>query len=261
MGGKVKKIGVYHNFPFEKIEDLFKWCKENGVEYIEIRRAQAEDKIKEIEEGIIKYGIKISQVGAENDFIQKTREEFLNQVEIVKKTAEIAKEIGCNQLRIDGGVPKEGVEEKEYKKLIIEGLKRVIEYCEREKIYLAFDNHGVITNDYTLQLEIFEKIKSKYLGANLDTMNYRWYGYPVEKLTEIYRLIAPYTIHTHIKDGIGTKENYQRKVLGEGEIPIVEAIKILNENNYKGVWCIEYEGENKEIGYKKCVEFLKKLEV
>jgi sugar phosphate isomerase/epimerase len=80
-------------------------------------------------------------------------------------------------------------------------------------------------------------------------------------LTEIYRLIAPYTIHTHIKDGIGTKENYQRKVLGEGEIPIIEAIKILNENNYKGVWCIEYEGENKEIGYKKCVEFLKKLEI
>ncbi|MGC8976775.1 MAG: sugar phosphate isomerase/epimerase family protein [Candidatus Ratteibacteria bacterium] len=250
------KIGViFYNFSFQDLKSFLEWCNEVGVEYAEIYNKylpQASQLIK-------KYNVKISQVSAGNDFVQKTKEELLNQVKMVSELCKKVKDIGCNQIRIDGGWPKEGLDSSKYKELILEGVKRVVEYAEKENVYLALDNHGIITNDYELQLEIFEKINSKYLGANLDTMNYRWYGYPVENLKEIYKLIAPYTLHTHIKDGIGTRENYRGMVLGEGEIPVVEAIKILKEKNYKGVWCIEYEGKDKEAGYKKSVEFLKNL--
>lgn len=254
----MEKIGVIaYNFSFKDIEDIFKWCKENSVEFVEIS-AEDLEKVKKI---MNKYNVKISQVGAGNDFVQKTREEFLNQVEKVGELCKKVKEVGCNMIRIDGGSPKEGVDSKDYKELIIEGIERSIEIAEKENVYLALDNHGLITNDYELQIEIFKKIDSKYLGANLDTMNYRWYGYPVEKLVEIYKLIAPYTLHTHIKDGVGSRENYIGKVLGQGEVPVVDAIKILIENNYKGVWCVEYEGKDKEVGYKKCVEFLRNLKI
>ncbi|MCL5408429.1 MAG: sugar phosphate isomerase/epimerase, partial [Candidatus Omnitrophica bacterium] len=164
-----------------------------------------------------------------------------------------------NQLRIDGGWVKKTVAEKDYKSLIIKGIKRAVEIAEKEKVYLALDNHGTITNDYQFQIEIFEKIKSKYLGANLDTMNYRWYGYPVEDLLKIYKSIAPYAIHTHIKDGIGVKENYTGKIIGEGEIPVSQVIRILKENNYQGVWCIEYEGKDKDSGYKESTGKLRRL--
>ncbi len=254
----MEKIGViFYNFSFSNLEIFLNWGAENNVEYAEISKEYFEEaKIL-----IPKYNIKVSQVTARNDFVQKTEEEFSNQVKMVGELCKKVKDIGCNQIRIDGGWPKEGVEESKYKRLIMEGVERVVEFAEKEGVYLALDNHGIITNDYQFQIEIFEKIKSKYLGANLDTMNYRWYGYPVEKLTEIYKLIAPYTLHTHLKDGTGSRENYVGKVLGEGEVPVIEAIKILKKNNYKGVWCIEYEGKDKEIGYKKCVEFLKKLNV
>ena len=254
----MEKIGViFYNFSFEDIEDFLIWCNENSVEYVEIHNKDLE-KVKGL---IERYNVRISQVSAGNDFVQKTKEEFLNQVKMVCELCKKVKDINCNQLRIDGGWPKEGIESSRYKELILEGIERVIEFAEKEGVFLALDNHGVITNDYNLQLEIFEKIKSKYLGANLDTMNYRWYGYPVEKLTEIYKLIAPYTLHTHLKDGTGNRENYVGKVFGEGEIPLIDAIKILKENNYKGVWCVEYEGRDREIGYKKCVEFLKNLKI
>ncbi|MCM8772774.1 MAG: sugar phosphate isomerase/epimerase [Candidatus Omnitrophica bacterium] len=253
----MEKIGViFYNFSFQKLEDFLNWCAENNVEYAEISR----EHLKEAEILLLKYNVKISQVTARNDFVQ-VKEEFEKQVKMVGELCKEVKNIGCNQLRLDGGWPKEGIDEKDYKKLIFEGIKRVVEFAEKENVYLALDNHGILTNDYEFQLEIFESIKSKYLGANLDTMNYRWYGYPVEKLIEIYKAIAPYTIHTHIKDGTGTRENYTGKVLGEGEIPIISAIKILKENNYNGVLCAEYEGKDKEIGYKKCVEFLKKLNI
>ena len=256
------KIGVIHyNISDFTVEQLFSWCKENGVGYVELQRKDVweEDKIKidEIKSLIEKYGVKISQISCGNDFVQKTEEEFESQIKLVSQMIKIGKEIGVNQLRIDGGWEKEGVEEKDYKKLIMEGIKRVVEIAEKEKVYLALDNHGTLTNDYLFQLEIFESIKSNFLGANLDTMNYRWFGYPVEKLPEIYKAIAPYTIHTHIKDGEGTRENYKGKVLGTGEIPLLEAIKILKDNSYNGVWCVEYEGYEGAEGYKKSVVWLK----
>ncbi len=254
----MKKIGVIaYNFSFKSIEDIFKWCEENFVEYVEIFI----DDLEEAKKLIKKYNVNVSQVSARNDFVQKTKEDFLNQVKKIGELCKNIKEMDCNLIRIDGGSPKEGVDSKNYKNLIIEGIKRSVGIAEKENVYLALDNHGLLTNDYEFQLEIFNKINSKFLGANLDTMNYRWYGYPVEKLIEIYKLIAPYALHTHIKDGVGSRENYIGKVLGQGEVPIVDAIKILKDNNYKGVLCIEYEGKDKEIGYKKCVEFLKNLKI
>lgn len=255
----MEKIGVIHyNFSFEKIEDFLRWCNENNVEYVELQRRDVwDEKFRDVSKLLEKYNIKISQISCGNDFVQKTKEEFENQIKIVETCCKIIKNLGYNQLRIDGGWPKEGVEESKYKEMILEGIKRAVDIAEKENVYLALDNHGQITNDYKFQLEIFEKVKSKYLGANLDTMNYRWYGYPVEELIEIYKSIAPYALHTHLKDGTGSRENYIGKVFGEGEIPLKEAIKILKDNNYKGVWCVEYEGKDKEIGYKKCVEILR----
>lgn len=252
------KVGViFYNFSFQDLNSFLDWCSNVGVEFAEIYNRY----LPEAKELIKKYNVKISQVTAGNDFVQKTEEELLNQVKMVSELCKKVKDVNCNQIRIDGGWPKEGVDSSKYKELIFEGIKRVVEFAEKEGVYLALDNHGIITNDYEFQIEIFEKINSKFLGANLDTMNYRWYGYPKEKLIEIYKLIAPYALHTHLKDGEGTRENYKGKILGQGEIPVVEAIKILKENNYKGVWCIEYEGKDKEIGYERCVEFLKKLNI
>ena len=258
-----EKIGVIHyNTADNNLEEFFSWCSKNDVYYAELQRKDVWDekiKVDEVKKLLDKYRIKISQISCGNDFLQKTEEEFENQVKLVDKMCDIIKELGFNQLRIDGGWPKEGVEEKDYKKLIMEGIKKVVEIAEKKNVYLALDNHGTVTNDYLLQLEIFEEIKSKHLGANLDTMNYRWYGYPVEKLIEIYKAISPYVFHTHLKDGTGSRENYKGKVLGQGEIPITEVINILKENGYKGVWCVEYEGEDKNIGYEKSFEFLKGL--
>ena len=261
------KIGVInYNFPDFSLEDLFIWCRKVNCEYVELQRRdvwnedeEPEKTAENVAKTMEKYGVKVSQISSGNDFLQKTEEDFNRQVEIVKKLCKIIKIFGGNQLRIDGGWEKEGVEEKDYKNLIIKGVKTCTEYAEKEGVYLALDNHGTVTNNYELQLEIFETIKSKNLGANLDTMNYRWYGYPVEELLKIYTAIAPYALHTHMKDGTGSRENYKGAALGEGEIPLKQAVEIIKKTGYQGVWCAEYEGPEKEngTGYGKCVNWLK----
>ena len=67
--------------------------------------------------------------------------------------------------------------------------------------YLAVDNHGHVTNDGDLQVELFQQVGSDRVGANMDTMNYRWAGHSLEKIAHFYQIVAPYTFHSHMKDG------------------------------------------------------------
>ena len=117
---------------------------------------------------------------------------------------------------------------------------------------MAVDNHGIVTNDGDLQVELFERVGSKYVGANMDTMNYRWAGHDLETVGRYYEIVAPYTLHTHLKDGRGSRGDYRGEALGEGEIDLAKAIRCLREAGYDGVWCCEYEGrENDGTGQRK----------
>ncbi|MBN1445675.1 MAG: sugar phosphate isomerase/epimerase [Candidatus Omnitrophica bacterium] len=259
------KIGVInYNISNFSVEELFGWCGENGVQYVELQRKDVwpdiekpENAVKETAALLQKYGISISQISSGSDFLQKTEEDINKQVRMVGNMCRMIKDLGFNQLRIDGGWPKGGVAEKDYRDLVIKGVSKATEIAEKEGVYLALDNHGTVTNNIAFQTDILKTVKSKHLGANLDTMNYRWYGYKVDELRDIYKEIAPYAFHTHIKDGTGSREEYKGTVLGEGEIPLTGAIKIIKDAGYDGVWCVEYEGKEGADGYKKSVSWLK----
>lgn len=263
------KVGVIHyNFPKEMtLEGFFAWCRDAGCRYVEIQRPDVwnadeppEKTAGDVARMLERYGLAVSQVTACNDFIQKTPDEVRKQLEMLGTVCRLAKIVGARQLRMDGGWPKEGVPESRYEELVVDGIRRAVEIAERESVRLALDNHGTVTNDHRFQLRIFESVKSPMLGANLDTMNYRWYGYPVDELPAVFRAIAPYAFHTHMKDGFGSRGDYRGAALGDGEVPLAEAVAALRDAGYDGVWCAEYEGPETEggAGYRTCVEWLRK---
>ncbi|MFA5645234.1 MAG: sugar phosphate isomerase/epimerase family protein [Candidatus Ratteibacteria bacterium] len=259
---------IHYNFPDFSLEQFFVFCHEQGVKYVELLASKiivegedTEKNISTFSQFLDRFGIKVSQVTACNDFLQPTEEEWNAQIAKIVEAAKIARTLGAKLLRIDGGWEKPGVEKKDYDRLITEGLKIALEATEPYGVKFALDNHGMVTNDYLYQLDLFSRIDSERLGANLDTMNYRVFGYSVEKLPEIYHAIAPYTFHTHLKDGSGRRkvEGYRGAVLGKGEIPLDLVLDELAAVGYEGVLCAEYEGEELKdgIGYAQCVEWIK----
>jgi len=259
------KIGVIHyNFRGLTLEEVIAWCSRHGVGFIEIMQTDllTDDPVRrteDIAQILYRYGIKPSQVSTASDFIHSSQEELSAQLKRIQLIGTLAKKLGTDLLRLDGGTPKEGIFEKDHLRLISEGITQALEIAEKLNLRFALDNHGLITNNYELQLELFAGLKSKRIGANLDTANYRWFGYPVEKLPQIYTAIAPHVFHTHLKDCTGSKNKYAGTRLGSGEIPIVEAIRILKTAGYHGVWCVEYEGKEttENTGYMESVKWLK----
>jgi sugar phosphate isomerase/epimerase len=116
----------------------------------------------------------------------------------------------------------------------------------------------VVSNNPAVLLPALESAASPYIGSNLDTMNLRWWGNALEALPGIYRALAPYVLHTHMKDGSGVRASYAGAVLGQGEIPLQTAVDALVAAGYQGAWTAEWEGKgDKAEGYRACLAWLK----
>lgn len=262
----MKKIGVIHyNFPNYSFDDFLRYASSTGYKYVELQigdvwdgeTADPERRAEEVRKKVESYGLKVSALAAGNDFVLLDEDAIKFQIERMNRICALANILGTNVIRTEGGSPKDSVPESRWAEAIANCLKRCLDAGEKYDVYFAVDNHGYITNDGDLQVQIFQMVNSKRVGANLDTMNYRWRGHSLEKIDHYYEIIAPYTLHTHMKDGRGSLGEYRGAALGEGEINLKYAVKCLKDAGYDGVWCAEYEGsEGSDIGYRKCFEWL-----
>ena len=257
----MSKLGLIHyNYASKSLDDFLKFTSETGFGYVELQindvwnleTAAPEKNAEAVRKQVESYGLQVSALAAGNDFVVLEEEAVRSQVARMERIAGLATLIGTSVLRTEGGSPKDAVPESRWVEAMAGCLTRCIEFAEQKQVYLAVDNHGIVTNDGDLQVELFERVGSKHVGANMDTMNYRWAGHDLETVGRYYEIVAPYTLHTHLKDGTGSRGNYRGEALGEGEIDLKKAIRCLRDVGYDGVWCCEYEGsENDGTGQRK----------
>ena len=258
---------IHYNAPGDTLEEFLDFVQDAGFDTVEIGTADVwpqdetmpEHRAKKVAQMLADRGLRASALTAGNNFCVDQESAIFAQVERMKRVCDCAGILGTDTLRTDGGWPGEDPRPVvEWVPWMVECFSRCLDFIEPAGLKLAIDNHGLVTNEWPVQLMIYEQVQSPFLGANLDTMNYRWFGHSVEKLHEIYEAIAPYVMHTHFKDGTGSRETYQGTVLGAGEIPLDWAIECLHNAGYEGPWTAEYEGPRDDgTGYRQCLAWLK----
>ncbi|MBI4491021.1 MAG: sugar phosphate isomerase/epimerase [Deltaproteobacteria bacterium] len=262
------KIGVVHyNWPNYTFEGFLRRASEIGYKYTELqigdvwdgKSKNGEMTAEETRKLMEKYGMQASAVAAGNDFIQPTKEELDAQIERFRYVCKVVPCAGTRLLRCDGGWNRSGkVSEHGWDRMLVESFKRVADFLEEMNLRVALDNHGLSTNDGDWELSLIERVGSKRIGVNVDTMNYRWFGHLLPKINHFFEILAPHVFHTHMKDGKGSRKDYKGAALGEGEIDLNYAVKCFKAAGYDGVWCAEYEGPETEggVGYEKGYNWL-----
>lgn len=263
------KIGVIHyNWPGFSFEEFLKFAAETGYQYVELQISDVwtpevdspEANAERVRKLVESYGLKVSALAAGNDFLQNDEEAIRYQVERMRRVCALTRILGEEAVvRTEGGQPKESVPRPQWLDAMTECFRRCLEFVDEMGVALAIDNHGYITNDYTILLALLQRLNHPLVGTNLDTMNYRWYGHDLQVIRRIYELMAPYVKHTHFKDGTGSFSGYRGAALGEGEIDLQYALQCLREAGYQGVYCAEYEGPEAAggVGYARCYRWLK----
>lgn len=261
------KFGLIHyNAPGANTEEFLRFAADAGFDCAELRAGDVwpageenpERRAEAVRRVADSLGIATSALSGENDFIVLEEEAIRAQVARMKRICDLAEILGTKVIRTEGGRPKESVPEEKWVDAMAECLRRCLEFAEPRGIKFAVDNHGLVTNKPGVLPALFAAVPSDCVGTNLDTMNYRWWGNSVEECDRIYEQVAPKTFHTHLKDGTGSRREYRGCALGEGEIHLEHAVRVLKAAGYNGPWVVEYEGRTDPAeGYRKSLAWMK----
>jgi sugar phosphate isomerase/epimerase len=261
-------LGVIHyNAPGATLEEFLAWASGAGFESTElqIRDLWPDESVcwkESAEEGkrlVEKYGLVVSAIASGNDFVYLDAENIDKQAARMKTICDIAQFMGCKVIRTEGGQPKDAVPEDKWVEAMATSIRACLPFVKEMGMKFAIDNHGYVTNHIPTMLGLLREVdEPEFVGSNLDTMNVRWFGNSLEECDQFYREVAPWVMHTHMKDGFGSRAEYKGKDLGNGEINLKLAVEVLKEAGYDYAWTAEYEGkEGDGVGYEKCLVWLR----
>ena len=270
----MSKIGVIHyNWPNFSFAEYLRFAAESGYSYVELMSGdvwpdhtfkgdagEMREAAQRVRKEVEAHGLQVSAFGAGNDFVQLEESAVQYEVERMRKICELTRVLGDEAVvRTEGGAPKDEVPQAKWWDAMSDCFSRCTPFLDELQVGLAVDNHGYITNEGDPFIAMLKKIDHPFVGANLDTMNFRWWGNSVEDCNRFYEELAPHALHVHMKDGFHSREEYSGQALGEGEINLQHALKCLKDAGYQGVYTAEYEGPEAEggVGYRKCADWLK----
>jgi len=258
---------IHYNAPGATLEEFLAWASGAGFESVELQirdiwpdESQCGKATTEEAKALLKkYNLIASAVASGNDFVYLDEAEQDKQAERMKKISELVLMLDCNVLRTEGGQPKDAVPEDKWVEAMVGCVNKCVPFCKELGMKFAIDNHGWVTNDGNVLLALLSTVNEpSCIGSNLDTMNLRWFGNSLEECDRLYKALAPWVFHTHMKDGTGSRQEYRGRDLGNGEINLDLAVECLKAVNYDGAWTAEYEGkESTDIGYEKCLVWMK----
>ncbi|WP_411197841.1 sugar phosphate isomerase/epimerase family protein [Sporosarcina sp. ANT_H38] len=183
---------------------------------------------------------------------------------------QIAKKLGTNIVRIFCGDIQRDKTYENGSAWIIEGLKKCAETAEKEQVYLAIENHGLLAGKSKQVSEIIKAVNSPFVKSTFDTGNFLLVH---EKPSQAFEQLKNEIVHVHFKDFREKVENESLHgflstegveligvIPGDGEVDLAYIVNGLKSSKYDGWLSIEYEGyDDAKMANKEAVNRLRNL--
>ncbi len=155
-----------------------------------------------------------------------------------KRFIDLANQINCPYIRVfPNNFPKDQ-DRNTTIDLIIKGLVELGDYAKDSKVSVLMETHGELVKSEDLEV-IMRSSEHPNVGLVWDPCN--MWTITKEPPAEMHKRLRKYIRHTHIKDAVMADGKPQYKLLGQGEVPIFDAIKILKKGDFKGYYSFEWE--------------------
>lgn len=163
----------------------------------------------------------------------------LNDEDVVKEAkayVDTASSIGAPYLRLLGDkapAPTDGVNLKVLKLNIIE----IADYAKTKGVMPLIETNGFFAKTRMLAALLGE-LGHDNIGVLWDIHHpFRFFG---ERPDYTLKTIGKHIKHVHIKDSDMDGKNLTYKMLGEGSVPVSEAVKALKDFGYEGFYSLEW---------------------
>lgn len=207
-----------------------------------------------------KVGIPIVNYTIGADFLQGSGGDLDAEIERVKGEVDVAAVLGVPGMRHDAtrgfGPGTSGARGfADALPRLARGCRAITEYAAEKGIRTMVENHGFFCQDSERVEQLVNAVDHPNFGVLIDMGNFLCAD--ESPVTAVGRLM-PYAFHVHAKDfhvksGNGFRlgegwfmsrgGNYLRgAVIGHGDVPIGQCLRIMKQAGYDGVLSIEFEG-------------------
>jgi sugar phosphate isomerase/epimerase len=182
--------------------------------------------------------IKIINLGSSVNLHFAQEEKRKSNLDDAKRFIDLAEQLECPFVRVfpDDLPPDQSVEQT--LDLIISGLITLGEYAKGSNVTILLESHGkVVYKDMLLKI---------MAGANHPKVGLIWDFFNMWVVTkespkEVFDTLGKYIKHAHIKDANLVDGKPAYCLIGQGVVPLREAMDSLKSSNYKGYYSFEWE--------------------
>ncbi len=120
---------------------------------------------------------------------------------------------------------------------VVERVGRLAEYAESAGVMVGMEPHvGAALHRPEDVLWLVDQVDSPALTVHFDISHFDVQGIPME---ESIALLAPVSLHTHIKDERGIAPNHEFLIPGEGEMDYPRYLTLMRDAGYDGHIVVE----------------------
>lgn len=250
----VSSYSYWHFKPVKfPIEDVIDHAAELGFDGVEILHRGMKDEspsyVNALKRRAFERGLSFPLLSIHQDFVFPARDERQKHIEHTRRCLELAARLDIPCVRLNSGrwktipsfddlmkvkgnePPLPGYTNADAIGWCVESIEKLMPVCERLGVMLALENHWGLTTSIDTLLEIHGKVKSPWLGINMDTGNYP--GDPYEGIERL----APHATIVQAKTYYGGGEWYTL------DLDYKRILGILRKHNYGGWISLEMEGK------------------
>lgn len=224
------------------INKQFEHLNKLGIKYFEVRGVNGKNiskltdsEVESLKDAMKSHNISVSSIGSPIGKV-KMSDDLDAHFNKFMRVVEIAKKLNSKYIRIFSFYPPDGENIENYRGKIIENLKKMAKYAEKEGVILLHENEKDIYGDTPERCkDLFDNIKSDAFKGVFDPANFVQCGcttYP-----DAWNLLKGHIVYMHIKDA--KAENGDVVPAGYGGGNIAKIISELKKDGYNGFLSLE----------------------
>lgn len=234
--------------PAWSLEQIVHSAKSLGYEGVEFRGLQGEiflpkrpefsTSIAETRARFADNNIKICNLGSSATLHYADPATRRKNLDEGRQFIDLAHELGCPYVRVfPNNFPKDQ-EKQQTMDLIAEGLLELGGYAQAANVTVLLESHGdlVYVNDLAYVLK-----KSEHSNVALIWDIFNMWSVTKEAPRDVFPVLKRYIRHAHIKDANKAGDKYAYTFVGQGVLPLAEAIDSLKRSGYMGYYSLEWE--------------------
>jgi sugar phosphate isomerase/epimerase len=195
-------------------------------------------RLAETKKDLAALGIVVSDLGASSRMHEKDPATREKQFEEGRRFIDLAQAMGVKYVRMFGDKIPEGEPKEEVMKRVVDGFRRMADHAKPAGVTVLIESHGDFTKAPDL-VEILTRVDSPQFALLWDAHHSFVAG--GEKPAESWKALGKWARHTHLKDSKPQGAERRYVLVGEGEVPVREQVKVLAGAGYEGFYCFEWE--------------------